>query len=574
MKNGVDCLDLETLLCYSNNVSDDKKTPFIIAISSLCYLGYLPVMHYYWRQQSRPWHIVVVDPYFSEKQWPFGGEADGFYDHLRALWPLALPGLHRIDIEPYQFVLNVLFSKHSDAWKQIQSSVHLFLIEDLPRGDLRFLIRLSAASPCVIVAEKYKACVVQQCHQQQIRLTLKKTGHGMVIYEGNSKKPRDEVPSSRGRYIAIVGGGLAGAGIAFAMAQRGWQVDVFDPCFKEGIPHDLYEYTAGAMTPLITVDDSHKARLSRAGVLRAHARWEKKGINRCGTLELTRDKGHAKGILETVAASGFPKEWVRRVGSQEASLLAGVPIDKQGVYFPMAMQIAPFQLVRSLLDHPHIRCVPTTVARLEKKEGQYFLYDGSHRVARTSCVVIATAIDTLDFLRNNNLDSKRLKSGKQISAVPRLHTLHALSGEIMMVPDHLVNGDPRCVIGGQGYYLPSQQGYCVMGSTYLHNNRHPQVSQEGQLAILKKIPLSLSKTLKESVQQGAFKGRADVRAVVQGRLPVIGELEHHRGIWLACAYASHGLTWSSLAGELIGASLEGEPSPLEKDLLRAISPNN
>ena len=57
---------------------------------------------------------------------------------------------------------------------------------------------------------------------------------------------------------------------------------------------------------------------------------------------------------------------------------------------------------------------------------------------------------------------------------------------------------------------------------------------------------------------------------MQGRLPVICELDYAQGIWLAVAYGSHGLTWSSFAGDIIGAALDGEPIPLEKELIKAL----
>ncbi|KOF53182.1 hypothetical protein AD428_15330, partial [Achromobacter sp. DMS1] len=62
------------------------------------------------------------------------------------------------------------------------------------------------------------------------------------------------------------------------------------------------------------------------------------------------------------------------------------------------------------------------------------------------------------------------------------------------------------------------------------------------------------------------------RAVLPGRLPAVGELPHAPGVWLAAGYASRGLSWSALMGEVIGAALAGEPMPLESDLLRLIGP--
>ncbi|HBP31630.1 MAG TPA: FAD-dependent cmnm(5)s(2)U34 oxidoreductase, partial [Advenella kashmirensis] len=69
-----------------------------------------------------------------------------------------------------------------------------------------------------------------------------------------------------------------------------------------------------------------------------------------------------------------------------------------------------------------------------------------------------------------------------------------------------------------------------------------------------------------------FAGWAGSRAVIRGRLPAFGPMRHAPGLWLACGYASHGLTWSALAGDVIAAMLNAEPVPLERDLLQAVAP--
>jgi tRNA 5-methylaminomethyl-2-thiouridine biosynthesis bifunctional protein len=44
------------------------------------------------------------------------------------------------------------------------------------------------------------------------------------------------------------------------------------------------------------------------------------------------------------------------------------------------------------------------------------------------------------------------------------------------------------------------------------------------------------------------------------------------GLYGLLGYASRGLTWAPLAAELLAASLEGEPLPLESSLVDALDP--
>jgi tRNA 5-methylaminomethyl-2-thiouridine biosynthesis bifunctional protein len=61
------------------------------------------------------------------------------------------------------------------------------------------------------------------------------------------------------------------------------------------------------------------------------------------------------------------------------------------------------------------------------------------------------------------------------------------------------------------------------------------------------------------------------RAVVPDRFPVVGRVAGSAGLWVATGYASRGLSWASLVGDLIAATLMNEPLPLENDIIAKIS---
>jgi tRNA 5-methylaminomethyl-2-thiouridine biosynthesis bifunctional protein len=79
--------------------------------------------------------------------------------------------------------------------------------------------------------------------------------------------------------------------------------------------------------------------------------------------------------------------------------------------------------------------------------------------------------------------------------------------------------------------------------------------------------------LPRSAHVQSLKGWGGQRAVVPDRLPVVGPVLGAPGLWVATGFASRGLTWASLAGDLIAASLTNEPSPLENDIIARISKN-
>ncbi|MGN6459104.1 MAG: FAD-dependent oxidoreductase, partial [Achromobacter mucicolens] len=149
-----------------------------------------------------------------------------------------------------------------------------------------------------------------------------------------------------------------------------------------------------------------------------------------------------------------------------------------------------------------------------------------------------------------------------------------VAGEVTLIPAAALDGGPRCIVGGEGYLLPDIGVGCVVGSTYVHGAAEASVGAEGQRVTLGKAAGLLAGHFPafDALVPGDLPGWAGWRAVLPGRLPAVGELPHAPGLWLAAGYASRGLSWSALMGDLIAARLMAEPLPLETDLAQLVSP--
>src|SRR5262249_46662325 len=80
-----------------------------------------------------------------------------------------------------------------------------------------------------------------------------------------TRRHEPPLPYSGAREATVIGAGLAGCAAALALARRGWQVSMLDEgmataCGASALP-------AGLLHPMLAADDSHAARLSRAGFL-------------------------------------------------------------------------------------------------------------------------------------------------------------------------------------------------------------------------------------------------------------------------------------------------------------------
>ncbi|MGN6578900.1 MAG: FAD-dependent 5-carboxymethylaminomethyl-2-thiouridine(34) oxidoreductase MnmC [Bordetella sp.] len=495
---------------------------------------------------------------------------------LIAQWPPRLPGLHRLEFEQGAVTLTLAFGEAATIAPRLSARVDAYFFDGFaPRRNpamwsqdvLGVLARLAA--PDATLATWASAGYVRRTLVEAGFDVRREQGYGKLHMSVGTRSARAGAgsgpPGGDAASALVVGAGLAGAGVAQALALRGLAVTVLAPESDAGAHRG---HLAAAMTPVIARDDNSRARLSRAGSLRALRRWTglDAAVLRCGTLQLERDAGRATALAQALSELAFPAEWARAVDADEAGRLAGLPVARGGVYFRDGLLVRPDRLVSALLSMPGIRRRTGTVASIRQAGSLWQICDPQGVVlAETGNLVLACAAQAPVVLRASGL----------LDPLPRLAQMHALAGEVTQAPSSALWGGPRCIVGGEGYLLPEIEGWCVAGSTYVHGAQESRVGAAGQRVNLDKAAGLLGEEAGRALRglpAGDLPGWAGWRAVLPGRLPAIGPLAHAPGVWLATGYASRGLSWSALGGDLIAAWLCGEPLPLETDLIDQILP--
>lgn len=537
-----------------------------------------------------------------------------------------LPGVHRSDLQGG--TITRLVGPFSNLLPQLVATPDLVLVGGpaplttvLHYADI--LVRLAAPQFQVLapasVIRNIQAAVRKKGAKQ---LDVQQAGDAWQILSARLHK-RAKPPAPANRTAWVIGGSLAGAGVAYALALRGWRVHVTDPSLAPGARAPHAGHLAAAMTPLISSDDNFKARLSRAGIYRAHDRWAGFGPHiipsRSGTLELARTSGHARDLMQAVQNMAFPQAWVHLSGADQSHEHTGVAVTRDGAFFGRGLTVSPPALIRKLLSHPNIECHGQRIHSLRKSgQGWQLCYRGNTEagnsdvaievdagnyaddaadaadvargdlriLAECEVVILAAASHTPQLLAKSGLDTLTRRSGRKDPALPAIMSMDTLGGQVMHVPVGMLPQVPATVIGAEGYFLPPIDGHCVLGSTYEPRREVPPLTLEGQRQIVSKLAGALApevlKTVRERLEtaeerskaqsEAPFPGWSGSRAVIRGRLPAFGPVPGQEGLWLACGYASHGLTWSALAGDVIAAMLCAEPVPLEQDLLQAVAP--
>ena len=504
-------------------------------------------------------------------------EAAPLARQLVQAWPPLLPGIHRLEFEGGALTLTLVFGRVERTAFQARACVDAFFLDGFaPRSNPEMwspelfgqLVRMAAPG----------ATAATWCASGEVRRALRNAGFLVRKAPGLGGKWAMTTATLRpglGRGaggqadgpVLVVGAGPAGAGIAHSLAQRGREVIVADPALALGLGASHRGHLAAALTPLLSRDDDVRARLSRAGVLRAARRWQGLPAEarplRCGTIELAQDARRAQERRQTLEALRFPSEWVSWLEPAEASARLGLAVSRPGVWFADGRLARPEPLLQALLDHPRIRCAPLRISRLAPDAGGGWLAHAEQGGAVAAPMVVLA----------NAFHARALLETCAGVAVPsRLAGMRRLAGQVGYF-DAQAGRDPACILGGAGYWLPSVEGVNVGGSTYVRDALFSCVTEEGHREVAGKVGALLGRGVDEvAAWRGGRGGWAGWRAAAAGRLPLAGPVAGAPGLWLACAYGSRGLSWSALVGDMLAAELLGEPQPLERDLARALTP--
>ena len=351
---------------------------------------------------------------------------------------------------------------------------------------------------------------------------------------------------SASRHCLVVGAGVAGAAMARALADKGWQVDVFDQAPSpaagaSGVP-------IGVLSCHVSVDDNPMSQLTRAGIQKVMAFAQQHLVKGqdwldCGVLE-RRLEGHTKkkiwqpSLLNTV--------WHGWVQTPTPTQLAQAGLSEihahEQLWQPQGAWIKPLPLIEALLDHP---CIHFQGGQpLKAKDIQALGYP---------TVVLALGAHTSDFLAD-------LPHAPALPLVPvagqitwGLHD--AEQGKFL--PPFAVNG-----YGGFVSHVPTPQGPAwYSGATFHRGEWRSAITPEDHLANFQKLQQLLPQAAQALQSQwqtpNQLQGWSGVRCTSVNRMPVARALDtvNLPDWYVLTALGSRGLTLAMECAEQLAEKI-------------------
>jgi tRNA 5-methylaminomethyl-2-thiouridine biosynthesis bifunctional protein len=518
---------------------------------------------------------------------------------LAAAWPLALGGLHRLEFESGGIVLTLGFGDARDLVPALIAAADAYYLDGFSPARnpdlwspplIKALARL--ALPDATFAT-YSAA-------RPVRDALAAAGFEVESAPGYGHKremlvgrfaPRWRVrrhepaaPYEGTRAAIVIGGGLAGAACAEALARRGWSVRVLERSSR--VADGASALPAGLLHPHPSLDDGTAARLSRAGFLYAHAalqRHDPGGVRGiwlpCGVYREAGDPPAEDELRELAARLSAPAAYLEYLTASGIAPRLGVTARHAGLWFERGAVVSAARWCEAMLGTPGIEVSTSAdVVRLRRQGGCWLAEVASGATFEAPVVVLANSLGAARLLDFGVLP---------IAGVPgRVSLLSA--GDL---------GGLRAAIAGDGYVVPAFGDHPpAVGASY--ETPLPGLDQAGELdpgsvheANLARLDRLVQRT--DPVRVSGF--FAGVRCVARDRTPLAGPIveaaaitapavrQRLRGAHLAdlprlpgafslIALGSRGLTLAPLLGELVAAGIEGEPAPLTRDLAAAVDP--
>jgi tRNA 5-methylaminomethyl-2-thiouridine biosynthesis bifunctional protein len=397
-----------------------------------------------------------------------------------------------------------------------------------------------------------------------------------MLYGQYKSTNQNKHTQTNSKTVIVIGGGLAGAASAEAMARRGYQVTLIER--HDSLAQEASGNPLGVLYPRLTGGETALNTLALQGFLYTlgllnYIKINNENYQQCGVLQLAFNERERKRITSVI--NEYP-QLVYEVNKITASELSGISIEHDGMFIPQAGWLNPASFCEALTQHSNImRLTNADALSIEKTSQGWQVLSKKGLIAEASNLIIANATDAQTFTQTSHCE------------------MQSVRGQITLLPATLTSKTLKTVICTDGYLSPARQGQHCLGATFSPNDDNTDIREAEHLSNLNMLKLLAPNWNKTGYDVQALQGRAAIRATTSDYLPLAGaildiaqlkenpprynalpsSLPWLEGLYINAGHGAKGLVNAPLCAEIIASLICKEPAPVDCTLLSALDPN-
>ena len=356
--------------------------------------------------------------------------------------------------------------------------------------------------------------------------------------------------ATRPQSAIIIGGGIAGASIAYALHKRNITPIILEQ--GDTLASGASGNGAAMISARLRVLNDEAGRLSVACLSYARRIAEQAGvILHEGAVTINnRDKDQKR--LDKLAQAGWPADLFQALDANEVASRLNLPEVKAGEYQPASAVINPAAFTNYMGQHAEI-ITNCQASKITKTEQGCEVITHTGKCLSAEMVFMASGADLPSLLASSQLPEIQCQiSAGQVSYWP--------------VPTQLSSTNLSVNYGG--YMTPSIQGYQYFGASF-NRDGQTEVTQEGHLHNIELLPEAWRK-MAPDVKKA--EGRLSYRLSTKDRMPLCGALSD--GLYLLCGLGARGMTNGPLLGDMLVSKALGYPIGLDDATAKALQVEN
>ncbi|MCO8062389.1 FAD-dependent 5-carboxymethylaminomethyl-2-thiouridine(34) oxidoreductase MnmC [Acinetobacter lwoffii] len=363
-----------------------------------------------------------------------------------------------------------------------------------------------------------------------------------LIQEITQKKTeRDTETNIRPSQIAVIGAGIAGLSTAWAFAQRGHQVTIYD----QSAP-----LSGGSGNPLALLNPKlcpvkqsaeHLMTLAWQHALNHYQKFKAFRPIQVNQLGL-KNPEQLLGL-----ADEYPEEILAVQDTESQELQTAFPSLK----LLEAGAVSPHQLREEILLHPHIQYQQAKISHIEAATKPQ-LFANEQDLGEFDHVIVCTARETAQFFADYPV-------------------LKPIRGQVSWVNNQAQPLSQNIAYSYGGYCMQLDAEHLILGASFYPGRDDAEVLAEDHVHNYELIHSVFPEYAQSLASTDTWQGRASVRAQSQDYFPLLGKMKADEEIYSFAGLGSKGFLFAPLCSEILAAQILGEACPVPSSLVKKLS---